>query len=110
MPAMTKGWVERVWSWGWAYDQLDDPDCSMQRQRTGVLLVPAGARSDEMEKEGYTEALETAWIKGTFGYFGLSPRRLELLHGSTGSKSRRTALLQRSFQCGVDLAEPASTG
>lgn len=110
MPAMTKGWVERVWSWGWAYDQLDDPDCSMQRQRTGVLLVPAGARSDEMEEESYTEALETAWIKGTFGYFGLSPRRLELLHGSTGSKSRRTALLQRSFQCGVDLAEPASTG
>ena len=25
MPSMMKGWVDRVWGWGWAYDQLDDP-------------------------------------------------------------------------------------
>ncbi|MFQ1702876.1 NAD(P)H-dependent oxidoreductase [Loktanella agnita] len=50
MPAMTKGWIDRGWSWGWAYDQLDDPEKSLQRPRTGVLLVPAGARSDEMEE------------------------------------------------------------
>ncbi|MEM9497488.1 MAG: NAD(P)H-dependent oxidoreductase, partial [Pseudomonadota bacterium] len=89
MPAMTKGWVDRVWSWGWAYDQLDDPDVSLQRARTGVLLVPAGARSDEVEESGYRRALETAWIAGTFGYFGLDPRRLHLLYGSTGSARRR---------------------
>ena len=64
MPAMTKGWIDRVWSWGWAYDQLDDPERSLQRPRTGVLLIPAGARSDEMEDNGYLAALETAWIKG----------------------------------------------
>ena len=34
MPSMTKGWVDRVWSWGWAYDQLADPDKSLQRPRT----------------------------------------------------------------------------
>ena len=103
MPSMTKGWIDRVWNWGWAYDQLDDPEGSLQRQRPGVLLVPAGARSDEMEEKGYRQALETAWIDGTFGYFGVTPRKLELLCGSDGSKERRDALLRRSFQTGRDL-------
>ena len=103
MPAMTKGWIDRVWSWGWAYDQLDDPELSLQRPRTGVLLVPAGARSDEMQEQRYTAALETAWIDGTFGYFGFAKRELVVLNGSTGSDSRRQALLKRAYQAGASL-------
>ena len=106
MPAMTKGWIDRVWSWGWAYDQLDDPNLSLQRPRTGVLLIPAGARSDEMDEEGYRAAIETAWIKGTFGYFGWRNRRIELLCGSKGSDARRAALLERAFAAGASLEEP----
>ena len=106
MPAMTKGWVDRVWSWGWAYDQLADPNVSLQRKRSGVLLIPAGARSDEMEESGYRAALETAWIDGTFGYFGLSPRKLEILYGSKGSAGRRQALLEQCYAAGVNLAAP----
>ncbi|WP_338550177.1 NAD(P)H-dependent oxidoreductase [Roseovarius phycicola] len=106
MPAMTKGWVDRVWSWGWAYDQLDDPEKSLQRPRTGVLLIPAGARSDEMETEGYLAALDTAWMKGTFGYFGFKRRDLQILNGSTGSDARRTALLDRAYDIGASLKPP----
>jgi NAD(P)H dehydrogenase (quinone) len=100
MPSMMKGWVDRVWSWDWAYDQLDDPDKSLQKPRPGVLLVPAGARSDDMERAGHRAALETAWIDGTFGYFGLTPRRLEILNGATGSDTRRAALLARCYEIG----------
>ncbi|MEZ5912577.1 MAG: NAD(P)H-dependent oxidoreductase [Paracoccaceae bacterium] len=110
MPAMTKGWVDRVWSWGWAYDQLDDPELSLQRPRSGVLLIPAGARSDETAKQGYQAALETTWLGGTFGYFGFSPRKLELLCGATGSEKRRKALLERSYRAGLDLAAPKAIG
>ena len=106
MPSMTKGWVDRVWTWGWAYDQLGDPEKSLQRPRSGVLLIPAGARSDEMETVGYLDALETSWIKGTFGYFGFSPRKLELLNGSTGSQERRETLLERCYQIGLNMALP----
>lgn len=106
MPAMTKGWVDRVWSWGWAYDQLDDPERSLQRPRAGVLLIPAGARSDEVEARGYGRALDTVWTQGTFGYFGWARRRTELLCGSTGSPARRAALLDRCQQLGAALGDP----
>ena len=106
MPSMMKGWVDRVWTWGWAYDQLADPEKSLQRPRSGVLLIPAGARSDEMESAGYLQALETSWTQGTFGYFGLSPRKLEVLHGSTGSESRRKALLGKCYNIGLTLPAP----
>ncbi|MFK7837648.1 MAG: NAD(P)H-dependent oxidoreductase [Sulfitobacter sp.] len=108
MPAVTKGWVDRVWSWGWAYDQLDDPDVSLQRPRTGVLLVPAGARSDEMLELGYAKAIETSWMHGTFGYFGFTPRHIELLCGSKGSDARRATLLQRAYDTGFALRPPGS--
>ncbi|WP_204114067.1 NAD(P)H-dependent oxidoreductase [Shimia biformata] len=108
MPAMTKGWVDRVFSWGWAYDQLGDPDLSLQRPRSGVLLVPAGARSDEIRAKGHLQAMETTWIDGTFGYFGLSPRRLELLCGARGSADRRAALLARCAQIGATLPCPGA--
>lgn len=109
MPAMMKGWVDRVFSWGWAYDQLDDPNLSLLRPRSGLLLVPAGARSDEMEARGYTSALHTQWMEGTFGYFGLSPRRIELLCGSKGSDARRAGLLQRAYDAGRRLDAPAGS-
>ena len=106
MPATTKGWVDRVWSWGWAYDQLDDPNKSLQKPRTGVFLVPAGARSDEMDDAGYTNAIHTAWMDGTFGYFGFAKKELILLNGSKGSNERRQALLQRAHSAGAGISQP----
>ncbi len=79
---------------------------SLQLNRTGVLLIPAGARSYEIKAEGYLDALETTWTKGTFGYFGFSPRKLELLYGSTGSAPRRDALLEQAYQCGLTQPSP----
>ena len=56
-----------------------------------------------MAEKGYADAIETAWIKGTFGYFGLTQRELILLNGSTGSDARRAALLDKAYQAGLTL-------
>ena len=65
--------------------------------------MPAGARSDEMQQLGYTAAIETAWIDGTFGYFGFANRELVLLNGSKGSEERRKDLLKRAYRAGFGL-------
>jgi NAD(P)H dehydrogenase (quinone) len=71
-------------------------------------LVPAGARSDEIAAKGYLKALQTTWIEGTFGYFGFSPRKLELLCGATGSAQRRDELLAKSYEIGLRLPLPGT--
>ncbi len=106
MPAMLKGWIDRVWAWEWAYDQTDDPEKSLLRSRTGVLLVPAGQSPQAMAAEGCEEALDAMWTRGTFGYFGFNPRKLEILHGASGSAPRRERLLDRAWQIGNTLPPP----
>lgn len=103
MPAMTKGWVDRVFMWGWAYDQLGQSDVSLLRPRSGLLLVPAGMRSNNERQRPYVSALEAMWLQGTFGYFGFSPREMKILYGATGSDERRAGLLEECYAAGLHM-------
>lgn len=107
MPAMLKGWVDRVWSQGWAYDDVDDPDRSLLRDRTCVMLVPCGASPQSMAPNGYPGAIDKLWRTGTLGYFGMKDKRIHLLHGSHGSDARRVALLETAYGAGLGIGVPA---
>lgn len=107
MPAMMKGWVDRVWTYGWAYDQVGDPNASLLKDRIGVMLIPAGGNPANWEPYGFEPAMRTAFETGIMGYFGLTDKRVHFLNGSEGSEPRRDALLQRAFEVGRTLGEPA---
>ena len=104
MPAMLKGWVDRVWSQGWAYDDVDDPNRSLLRPRTCVMLIPAGASPQSMAPYGYGPAMDTIWRTGTLGYFGMTEKRIHLLHGSHGSDARRAGHLETAYEAGYSIA------
>lgn len=106
MPAMMKGWLDRVWSWGWAYNQIESLDTSLQRSRTGVLLIPAGASPQSWKPHGFQEAMETIWETGTLGYMGITDKRVHFLNGSEGSEERRKGLLDRAYQIGLEISKP----
>jgi len=105
MPATMKGWLDRVWSWGWAYDQVEMLDTSLQRSRTGVLLMPAGANPENWKPYGFQEAMETIWETGTLGYMGITDKRIHFLNGSDGSDERRKGLLDKAYQIGLEIGE-----
>ncbi|MEO1495283.1 MAG: NAD(P)H-dependent oxidoreductase [Pseudomonadota bacterium] len=107
MPAMLKGWVDRVWSWGWAYDQTDDPTRSLLRDRTCVMLIPAGASPQTMAPYGYETAMDAIWRTGTLGYFGMVEKRIHILHGSGGSVARRQGHLDTAHRAGLTIGDPA---
>lgn len=106
MPAMMKGWVDRVWSFGWAYDQVGDHEKSLQRNRIGVMLIPAGGDPANWEPYRLGQSMDTIWRTGTMGYFGFTDRRIHFLNGSEGSGERRAGLLKKAFAVGNGLEHP----
>lgn len=71
MPALLKGWVDRVFVNGWAFDV--DPEGGMRRNlgQLTVHLVPiAGDDAGVYERHGYAEALRTQIEHGIVDFCG----------------------------------------
>ena len=111
MPSMTKGWVDRVFSWGWAYNHTQDPDPTRSPlyPKSCVFLIPAGTSPQEMEKHGLDAALDAIWPVGTMSYMGISEHRLEILHGSLGRPERRELHLETAWRAGYEMPRPTET-
>jgi NAD(P)H dehydrogenase (quinone) len=75
MPAILKGWIDRVWNNGWAYGDRKFP------QRRVWMVGIAGTRADAYQKRGYDNAMRTQLNTGILDYCGVAEHRLELLYG-----------------------------
>ena len=72
MPAMLKGWFDRVFSAGWAYSEDYDPEGSLLPGRKFVLLCPAGSSEAHYRKYGYDEMFLKLIEVGTLSYCGVT--------------------------------------
>ena len=77
MPAVLKGWIDRVWNHGWAYGGRAYP-----HERVWMIGV-AGAGAQAYRKRGYDEAIRTQLEVGVLEFCGVAERRVELLYGVT---------------------------
>jgi len=81
VPAVLKGWIDRVWNNGWAYGDNCFP------QRRVWMIGIAGNNADAFAKRGYDSAMQRQLEIGTLEYCGVAQRRLELLYGSIEGQS-----------------------
>lgn len=79
-PALLKGWIDRVFTYGWAYGDggADEPAGRLERFR--FHLIGAGASSIRTyARRGYWGAMRTQIDQGVFGYCGAQVATSEVL-------------------------------
>lgn len=71
MPALMKGWIDRVFSNGWAYDDSSGQGVVKKLGHLSIHLVGlGGADQRTWHKRGYTDAMKTQIETGIFDYCG----------------------------------------
>jgi NAD(P)H dehydrogenase (quinone) len=80
LPAMLKGWFDRVWSNGWAYEFENDPEGSLLPPRPFAFLFTAGGSRGAWARHGYDGALDTILREGILGWCGVSESTVAILH------------------------------
>lgn len=70
-PALLKGWIDRVFGNGWAYEEQENGKVRKKLQRLQVHLVGnGGADKGTMDRHGYSAAMTTQIDHGIFDYCG----------------------------------------
>ncbi|MEN4918546.1 NAD(P)H-dependent oxidoreductase [Achromobacter spanius] len=82
-PALLKGWIDRVFTNGWAYDANPDGGVVKKLQRLQVhLIASGGADMRTYARHGYFGAMKTQIDHGIFGYCGARVATSDLLVSS----------------------------
>src|SRR6202043_1009245 len=71
LPAMLKGWFDRVWSNGWAYEWAHTPEGSLLPDRPFVFLLSAAGSAQTWSRFGYGPALDATLRVGLLGWCGV---------------------------------------
>lgn len=102
MPGLLKGWIDRVFTNGWAYDYGADLRVVKKLRRLPVHLVAHGAADTKTyQKYGYLDSMKTQIDQGIFDYCGARVLTSELLIGLDDSE--RTADLETARNLGQGL-------
>jgi NAD(P)H dehydrogenase (quinone) len=112
MPALLKGWIDRVFGGTWAYDF--DAEFNLQgllgERGHGLQFVAIAANDEESyERHGYLAAIRAQIDHGIVEYCGVSPSASHIFHNSedpTGDAQRE--MLVKAAQLGKDLVVDAS--
>ncbi|KAI9034669.1 NAD(P)H dehydrogenase [Hyaloraphidium curvatum] len=79
-PAMLKGWIDRVFSDGWAYNYSGKGGSKgLLADRPTLILMPGAASRRTYEKYTYDKGMAAGIDIGIFGYCGIGDVELELL-------------------------------
>lgn len=104
MPAVMKGWIDRVFVSGWAF--VEEPDEGMTRllgRLKGRVVAIGGTNRGTYERRGYLAALETQIVEGVFNYCGIPTLGVDLLLPLEEASAEEG--LRRAFELGRQTAE-----
>ena len=72
MPAILKGYVDRVFSFGFAYTDDENGDSvGLLIDKKAIFISTSGATIEELEEQGTLESFKTTIEKGIFNFCGV---------------------------------------
>jgi NAD(P)H dehydrogenase (quinone) len=102
MPGLLKGWIDRVFTQGWAFDDASEgPTVKLLGRLSVQLIGVGGADEGTYARHGYADAMGTQIDHGIFGYCGAPVVGSDIL--LSVDASTREGALRRAFQIGRDL-------
>jgi NAD(P)H dehydrogenase (quinone) len=99
-PAMLKGWFDRVWSNGWAYEFANNPNGSLLAPRPFGLIACAASSREVYERRGYEDMLSRQVEVGTLGFCGVSASRLVIFNDVGWDEDRQVRHLAEAGELG----------
>jgi NAD(P)H dehydrogenase (quinone) len=88
-PGQLKGWIDRVFSNGWAYDEAPDGTLGKRLGRLAVHLIGiGGADGGTYARHGYDKAMRTQIDHGIFDFCGARVVTSEILSDVNGQAAK----------------------
>ncbi|MHA7281757.1 NAD(P)H-dependent oxidoreductase [Arthrobacter sp. TMS2-4] len=115
MPALMKGWIERVFTGGWAYqygqgveDRGREPLTSLLRNTPTTLIGIGGSKERTYDRYGYRQAMRTQLDVGIFAYCGVTDVESHVIFDVEGDNNRpqRDTGLQIARRIGEAFVNP----
>ncbi|SFT05445.1 NAD(P)H dehydrogenase (quinone) [Streptomyces harbinensis] len=92
VPALLKGWIDRVFVNGWAFEHSADAGLRPRLQRLTTHLLPIAADdAGSFERHGYDRALRTQLEHGFVDYIGSRRGATAFIHESEQPSAEATA-------------------
>lgn len=96
-PAILKGWFDKVFSHGFAYQQSKEGMIEgLLKGKRALVITTSGANEDNMKQNGVLDAINTCMIHGTLGFSGIQDIIYENLYAVPSvSDEERKGMLER---------------
>ncbi|MFP6729454.1 MAG: NAD(P)H-dependent oxidoreductase [Alphaproteobacteria bacterium] len=104
-PAMLKGWIDRVFTGGWAYDYdyTNDKSIGLLKDRPVLMIASASAGVSTYKKYGFDSAIRAQIDTGTMAFCGLEKMSIHLLHDVAEDRTITEAHIATSQALGRDF-------